>query len=244
MEEENLDLLDLDDAASDNLPEAAPLVAPRPKKPWLLMVVGLAVIVLATFIIVHTISSENSSSVDIDLDAPAIVVDGDVADIKPMPKDEVVAPMPLPQPAAKPATKPAPVVKPDTNASAPVRVVQDRKEVTFNPDKKTVAKPATKPSAKPAQSKPAAKPVAKVSSNSWYVQLGSYSSRTLAESGERQLRGAHPALFDGQQTVILAAVLKNGTTTYRLRVVFNNQNDANGFCRNAKSDGLDCYVAK
>ena len=24
----------------------------------------------------------------------------------------------------------------------------------------------------------------------------------------------------------------------------NNANDANGFCRNAKSDGLDCYVAK
>lgn len=254
MEDENLDLLDLDDAASDNLPDAAPLIAPRPKKPWLLMVVGLAVIVLATFIIVHTISSENSSAVDIDLDAPAVIVDGDVADIKPAePKKPEIAPVPapapvaapvapLPQPAAKEVEKPAPapVAQPDVNPSVPVRVIQDRKDVTFNPDKPANVKPA----AKAAQKKAVAKPAVKTSSNSWYVQLGSYSSRSLAESGERQLRRAHPGLFEGRQTVILAAVLKNGTTTYRLRAVFNNQNDANGFCRNAKSDGLDCYVAK
>lgn len=243
-EDENLDLLDLDDASSDSLPDAAPLVAPRPKKPWLLMCVGLAVIVLATFVIVRTISSENTSSVDIDLDAPAIMVDGDVADIQPVPKADVVAPMP--QPAAKPVQQPAPapVAKVDESASAPVRVIDDRKEVTFNPDKKPAAKPAAKPASKPAVKQATQKPVAKTNANSWYVQLGSYSSRSLAESGERQLRRAHPALFDGQNTVILAAVLKNGTTTYRLRAVFNNQNDANGFCRNAKSDGLDCYVAK
>ncbi|MBQ0012949.1 MAG: SPOR domain-containing protein [Proteobacteria bacterium] len=244
MEDENLDLLDLDDAASDSLPDAAPLVAPRPKKPWLLMVVGLAVIALATFIIVHTISSENSSAVDIDLDVPAVVVDGDVADIKPAePKKPEVAPAPvapLPQPAVKEVEKPAPVAQANANPSAPVHVIQDRKEVTFNPDKPANVKPA----AKAAQKKAVAKPAVKTSSNSWYVQLGSYSSRSLAESGERQLRRAHPGLLEGQQTVILAAVLKNGTTTYRLRAVFNNQNDANGFCRNAKSDGLDCYVAK
>ena len=58
------------------------------------------------------------------------------------------------------------------------------------------------------------------------------------------MRAAHSSLFSGKQFVVLASVLKDGRTTYRLRVAFNNSNDANGFCRNAKSDGLDCYVAK
>ncbi|MBE6459596.1 MAG: SPOR domain-containing protein [Alphaproteobacteria bacterium] len=78
----------------------------------------------------------------------------------------------------------------------------------------------------------------------WYVQLGSYSTRALAENAQRQMRAAHASLFQGQQFVILAAQLKNGTTTYRLRVGFKTAAEANGFCRNAKSDGLDCYVAK
>jgi cell division septation protein DedD len=84
------------------------------------------------------------------------------------------------------------------------------------------------------------KPVA----GAWYVQFGSYSSRALAEGAQRQMQKAHQGLFAGKQFVILAAQLKDGKTTYRLRVAFKNANDANGFCRNAKSDGLDCYVAK
>ena len=66
----------------------------------------------------------------------------------------------------------------------------------------------------------------------------------MAENAQRQMRNAHPSLFEGHQFVILAAQLKDGKTTYRLRVAFKTSNDANGFCRNAKSDGLDCYVAK
>jgi hypothetical protein len=51
-------------------------------------------------------------------------------------------------------------------------------------------------------------------------------------------------LFADKQFVILAAVLPDGKTTYRLRVAFADNRDANGFCRNAKSDGLECYVAR
>ena len=137
----------------------------------------------------------------------------------------------------------------------PVRVIEERKEVKFNPaaESKPVAqpKPAAKPAAKPvakAAAKPAAKPVAKTVAKpvagAWYVQFGSYSTRALAESAQRQIQNAHKSLFDGQQFVILAAQLKDGKTTYRLRVAFKTAADANGFCRNAKSDGLDCYVAK
>ena len=105
---------------------------------------------------------------------------------------------------------------------------------------KSVVKPAVKPAAKKTVSKTADKPVA----GAWYVQFGSYSSRAAAETAQRQIVNAHKSLFADKQFVILAAQLKDGKTTYRLRVAFKTSADANGFCRNAKSDGLDCYVAK
>ena len=245
--DESLDLLDLDDGASmDALPDAVPFAAPRPKKPWLLLTVGLVVIVLATYVIIRTVAGTSSSSIDVNLDAPAIVVDGapanDMNVMPPAPK-----PQPKPEPVAQPNPEPVAQPKLVEAVGAPVRVVEDRKEVTFNPAAKPVPKPAAKPVAKP-QPKPAAKPAAKPSVTKsvydWYVQLGSYSTRALAESAQRQMRNSHQSLFAGQQFVILAAQLKNGTTTYRLRVGFKTAADANGFCRNAKSDGLDCYVAK
>ena len=255
----NLDLLDLDGDTSDSLPEVA-FASPRPKKPWLLLGVGLVVIALATYIIVRTVSGNSSSSVEIDLDAaPEVVVDGGDA---PMPMPDVnpqplpVPPVPMEQPAPMPPhpdvakQKPMPpVVENEPN----VRVVEDRREVTFNPNKvesKPVDKPVVKPTAKKEVKKPVSKPVqkpkqvAKTSGASWYVQFGSYATRDAANAAGQKIRAAHSNLFAGKQFVVLASVLKDGRTTYRLRVAFNTANDANGFCRNAKSDGLDCYVAK
>ena len=260
--DDNLDLLDLDDNASlDTLPDAAPYAAPRPKKPWLLLALGLLVIVLATYIIIRTIGGDSSSSIDVDLDAPAVIVDGTQ---QPMPDINVPAqpvnvapvapvqelPKPKPQPVVKPEPQPvAPVV--EQSVGTPVRVIEDRKDVVFNPEKPVQKQPTAKPAAKPVV-KPAAKPAAKKAApkqnvapkGSWYVQFGSYSTRALAESAQRQITAAHRGLFAGKQFVILAAVLPNGTTTYRLRIAFANSGEANGFCQNAKSDGLDCYVAK
>ena len=153
-------------------------------------------------------------------------------------------PAPAPAPEAKP--QPAPVEsKPVESNGAPVRVISDRKEVTFNPDKpatKPAAKQAIKPAAKTA-SKPATKPVATATNGGVYVQFGSYGTRAAAQSAEQKLRASHGNLFSGKQFVILAAQV-NGQTKYRLRVAFQSANEANGFCRNAKSDGLDCYVTK
>ncbi|MBE6456958.1 MAG: SPOR domain-containing protein [Alphaproteobacteria bacterium] len=263
-DDNSLDLLDLDDnGAMDTLPDATPFAVPRPKKPWLLLSVGLVVIVLATYVIIRAIGDESSSSIEVDLDAPVVVDAGQGADMNVMPPVQPVQAQPQPvqvqpQPVAQPQPKPQPVVQPQpvaATAGVPVRVVEERKEVKFNPtaESKPVAqpKPAAKPAAKPvakAAAKPAAKPVAKTVAKpvagAWYVQFGSYSTRALAESAQRQIQNAHKSLFDGQQFVILAAQLKDGKTTYRLRVAFKTAADANGFCRNAKSDGLDCYVAK
>ncbi len=262
MNDDNLDLLDLDDSSSmDALPDAAPFAAPRPKKPWLLLSIGLVAIVLSTYIIVKFTGDSSSSSIEVDLDAPAVVVEGAgvPVDMNVMPPVQPVqvAPNPQPVPVAKPAPKPQPVVQSQPvqpTAGVPVRVVEERKEVTFNPaaapkvaTPQPVAKKqdaVAKPAVKKAAPKPAAKPAVTKPAAGWYVQFGSYSSRALAENAQRQIRAAHQSLFAGHQFVILAAQLQNGTTTYRLRIAFQNANDANGFCRNAKSDGLDCYVAK
>ncbi len=263
-DDNSLDLLDLDDnGAMDTLPDATPFVAPRPKKPWLLLSIGLVVIVLATYVIIRAIGDESSSSIEVDLDAPVVVDAGQGADMNVMPPVQPVQAQPQPvqvksQPVAQPQPKPQPVVQPQpvaATAGVPVRVIEERKEVRFNPaaeskpvaQPKPAAKPAVKPVAKAAvkpATKPVAKTVAKPVAGAWYVQFGSYSTRALAESAQRQIQNAHKSLFDGQQFVILAAQLKDGKTTYRLRVAFKTAADANGFCRNAKSDGLDCYVAK
>lgn len=253
----NLDLLDLDGDTSDSLPEVA-FTTPRPKKPWLLLGIGLVVIALATYIIVRTVGGNSSSTVEIDLDAaPEVIVDGgDMPMPQPMPD---VNPQPLPMPPVQvaPVAQPQPEVVPQktapvvTEPETNVRVVEDRREVVFNPEKpvvepKPVVKKAeVKPVAKKAAQKPAVKKAEKTSGGAaWYVQFGSYATRDAANAAGSKMRAAHSSLFAGKQFVVLASVLKDGRTTYRLRVAFNNVNDANGFCRNAKSDGLDCYVAK
>lgn len=251
----NLDLLDLDDDNSvDTLPDAAPFATPRSKKPWLLMGIGVVVIILATYIIVRTVGGNSSSSIEVDLDAPSVVVDGadtiDVPAPAPVPVDAMpAAPAPVAAPVPAPAPAPKPVAAPvQETAGVPVRVVEDRKAVTFNPDKPVAKQPvAKKPAAKKPVQKAAPKKTVKQqiapAHGGWYVQFGSYSTRALAENAQRQIQRGHQNLFAGKQFVILAAQVKGGTI-YRLRIAFANAAAANGFCRNAKSDGLDCYVAK
>ncbi len=265
--DDNLDLLDLTDDAdtADSLPDAAPFVAPRPKKPWLLLGVGLLVIILATYIIIRAVSSDSSSSMEIDLDAPAVIVEGEGVAVPPMeaptepvavkdvPEVKPVAVQPVAQPEVakpvQPKVVPAEKVVPaQEKAGVPVRVIEDKKEVTFNPERQTAKKEAAKPAAKKVVKQQTTKKVATkqqaAPKGSWYVQFGSYSTRALAENAQKQLTAKHSSLFAGKQFVILAAVLPNGNTTYRLRIAFANSAEANGFCQNAKSDGLDCYVAK
>lgn len=253
MDQENIDLLDLgeENEEVDTLPEATPFSSPRPKRPWLLMGVGFAIIVLSTWIIVSRIGSNSGTTVSVDLDTPVVseeVKNDKVADLK---VPEKAAPAEKVAEKTAPAKEPAPTVKPVENDGTPIRVVEDRKEVTFNPDKAPVEKPApvakkttaAKPVTKPVAAKPVQKAPVATTNGSIYVQFGSYSTRALAQAAERKMRASHSSLFSDKQFVILAAQVK-GQTIYRLRVPFYSSNDANGFCRNAKSDGLDCYVTK
>ncbi|MBO7560175.1 MAG: SPOR domain-containing protein [Alphaproteobacteria bacterium] len=275
-DDKELELLDLDDAddtVDEGLPDAVPFVTPRPHRPWLLLAIGVAIIVLAVVIIVRVVSNNSSSSIEVDLGAPVMVEEREpemimpaprpmpvpqpvqvqnmpvqqmpVQDMRPVPQPVQVAPQPVQvvQPAPQPVE-----VAPQQNQN--VRVIEDRQDVTFNPERATVTpKPVPAPAPRevktPTKPKPAPKPAAqKVANGGWYVQFGSYGTRAAAEAAEKKIRNGHQNLFAGKQFVILAAVLPNGSTTYRLRIAFASSGDANGFCRNAKSDGLDCYVAK
>lgn len=265
-QEENLDLLDLESEGSDSLPEAAPFSSPRPKRPWLLMGLGLAIIALASWIIIAHVVDDSGTTVSVDLDTPTTSVNlppAPMPDLRVPPKPVDVVPQPMERPQPVPMERPVPMeqpqpvpqpkpvdVKPVEPEIAPVRVVPDRQNVTFNPDRaesKPVEKPVAvqqpKPQKKitPSVTKP--KKTVAATNGGVYVQFGSYSTRELAQAAEHKIRAAHQNLFTGKQFVILAAEV-NGKTTYRLRVAFTSTNDANGFCRNAKSDGLDCYVTK
>ncbi|MGI5845706.1 MAG: SPOR domain-containing protein [Alphaproteobacteria bacterium] len=251
--DENKDLLDLDDELElPDLPEDGVLTYSRPRRPWLLFGAAIIVIILATYIIVRIVMHDaKNSSIEIDLNTPSkqptteqVVTDQPTSEIKTDTDNKTVA------------------EQPQSEAGVPVRVVEERKDVMFKPDATSAPakdtqkieppkpRPITKTStsgdkivAEKPVSKPSVKPQASVTSN-FYVQFGSYATRSGAEVSKKRLLATHSSLFSGHDFVIQRAVLSNGKVAYRLRIGFQNSQDANGFCRNAKSDGLDCYVTK
>ena len=214
-QEENLDLLDLgDESEVDTLPEATPFSAPRPKRPWLLMGIGVAIIVLATWIIVaHVGGGNGGSSVNIDLDAP--VVEAEVpsaqANLNVPDKPVSVVSKTNAEKNAKSEKQKVAEQKPIETDGNPIRVVEDRKEVTFNPDKAETKPVATTTKKITAQAKPAVKKPVATTNGNIYVQFGSYSTRELAQAAEQKIRKSHQSLFAGKQFVILAAEV-NGKT--------------------------------
>ncbi|MCL2538620.1 MAG: SPOR domain-containing protein [Alphaproteobacteria bacterium] len=224
---EELELIDLDDDIDlPELPHGGPLEScARPRRPWLLFGLAAIVIILATYIIISVIrGGEESVDIDISLPTPTVI--------------------------APAGDETAPEISDDVGA--PVRVVGDRANATFNPAAAPVEAPrprpattAAAPAPKPVAKTPVARPAASAVSGGWSVQVGSYGTRDSALAAQRRLQANHKALFEDRSFVVLAAVLPNGKTTHRLRVVgFKDGSDANGFCRNAKSDGLDCFVTK
>ena len=230
-EKEELELLDLEDEAMPELPEGNPFEQHvRPRRPWLLFGAAIVVIALSAYIIIRVIGKDHGESVDISID---------LTPQQPMPASESGDKL---------------VIEPENNEGAPVRVVEDRVDAKFDPAAAPkVTPPKPRPVNKPKPAAPAsvratapanAQPSSAVVSG-WSVQFGSFPTRAGAQTGQKRLETKHQSLFRDQTFIILAAVLPDGSTTYRLRVTgFTSGAEANGFCRNAKSDGLDCYVAK
>lgn len=237
-DDKNLDLLDLEDedVALPELPESDPFCAPRPKRPWLLFGLGLLVVILATYIIVSVIRSSDDDSVDISLDAPTAPLAEPVdSDAFANGADKLIL-------GAGDDVPPTPVV-----TGAPTRVVEARGDVKFDPSATPVVEaPKPRPIAKPetVKPKPVQKPVAKPVAGGYSVQFASLSTRGAAEQEIARIKRQHASLLGNKEFVILAAQV-NGKTVYRVRLTgFKSSAEASGFCSNAKSDGLDCYVVK
>lgn len=253
MAEEKLDLLDLDDEIDlPELPEDGALACGRPRRPWFLFGAAVIVIILATYIIVRIVMhGTKNDSVEIDLNTPPLPPATEQAATPPSPPASDFA-----AGADKVIAGEAPV------AGVPVRVVEERKDVVFKPDAPVAAPAKVAPKIEPQKPRPITKtPVKKAAperatvekrapkpvtslNNGFYVQFGSYATRSGAEVSQKKLQVSHAGLFSGHNFIIQEALLPNGKTTYRLRIGFTNSQDADGFCRNAKSDGLDCYVAR
>jgi len=211
------EILDFDGDALPELPEDNPFETERARRPWLLVGVGVlaTVLVLAVVLKLFIDKGEETGLIEIPIDAPTVTAPG----------DDVAA-------------------KPDSTLGMPERVVEPRKPVTFDPDKPVVQRPKPRPiSGQTAAVKTPAATAPK--SGVWSVQFGAYNSRSLAEAGQRRIQSAHGGLFAGQNFAILTAVMPNGQTMHRLRVVgFATSGAANDFCSRARDGGLDCYVTR
>lgn len=226
------EVLDFDDDMLPELPEDSPFVEGKSKKTWLIIAIGVIAVVLVVAVILRlTKSRDEVGLIEIPIEIVETAQDS-------APGIDFV----------EGANKMVAIEKDTKPAGMPERVVEKRPDVVFDPDKPVVKRPSPRPvattSSKPVVARPAVKTVQPKPGN-WTVQIGSYNSRAAAEAGQRQMQSAYKNLFTGFDFAVLAAVLPNGQTVYRLRVVgFENNADANNFCNNAQNERIDCYVTK
>ena len=264
--DETMDLLDLDDDTDiSNISEINnPFVNnyPKSKKNWLLIVVGLVIIALAGFLIYHTITSDRTSSIDINLDEQ--IVESDVKEDNSSVKDSKDSEVQIDKVSSsdKLTNINKEVITKEENKKIensnkeisntevnkeqkkeeivvdtpkPVKEVVDRKPVVFNPSVKSRSVKVSEPVNRTVKKKVASR---------WYTQFGSYSSREKAISYQNRLTSKYKNLFTDKQFIVLSAVLPNGNTAYRLRIAFDSLSSANSFCSKSRSNGLECYVSK
>ena len=100
---------------------------------------------------------------------------------------------------------------------------------------------------------PAAEPQAEVPADAavvpagpaWRVQLASLATPEAAETGRSRALADHAALLAGQPVDIVAAVLDNGATTWRvLAGRYAEKPGAVALCEAVRAEGGDCFVMK
>jgi len=230
------EVLEFEDDALPELPDDNPFEE-ESKKPWLLIGIGIVAVTLVMVVILKLATGGKSETGLIEIP----IGSAEIAEIQ---GDDFV------EGAGRLAAGD------DRPVGMPERVVEQRRDVKFDPDKPVVARPTARPAPRPAAGATApARAAASVTpparqtapaAGTWSVQFGAYNTRAAAEAGQRRLESAHRTLFSGHNFAILSAVMPNGATMYRLRVVgFANSAAANNFCRSAKNDGIqDCYAVR
>ena len=240
------EVLDFEDDALPELPDENPFDADGSKKPWLLIGVGVVAVTLVIVLILKLTTGGGR------IDTGVIEIPIETVVIEEMDDDDDFV-----EGAGRLVSGDAPPV------GMPERVVEQRRDVTFDPDKPVVARPrprpapAPSPAAAPAQAparaaapapapRPTPQPQTAAARGTWSVQFGAYNTRAAAESAQSRLQNSHRNLFTNRDFAILAAVVADGTTKYRLRVVgFQTSGEANNFCRGARNDGIqDCFATR
>ncbi len=153
------------------------------------------------------------------------------------------------EPAEGPAAAPAdPITPTPAVASSPATPPRQRQQAA-PPRQQAALAPVTaadgSAAAEPAdaEAKAATAPV-KSSGDAWLVQLASYLKPEHAEKGWRQLSAAAPELLAEHQHRVEQGRLADDTVVWRLRMgPYTAFSDADGFCQQLKTRGLDCFVA-
>ncbi|MDR0319460.1 MAG: SPOR domain-containing protein [Rickettsiales bacterium] len=123
------------------------------------------------------------------------------------------------------------------------RVIEDRKDVKFNPDAGNISVSKPKPMPSSNKAKTGSAPKATAATGKWSAQVGSFSNRASAEREQKHLQTHFKDLFSGKTISIISATLPNGSAAFRLRVPnFSTGAEANAFCQRAAGRGLNCYA--
>ncbi|MCL2629137.1 MAG: SPOR domain-containing protein [Alphaproteobacteria bacterium] len=222
MADNNIDLLDLnDDLPLPDLDGSDPFASEsKSKNIWKLALIGGLALVAAGYV-VYKLAGKTAAPRD---EIAAIVLENTDA--------------PIVEDAAEPAA-----VQPDPDGLNQ-RVVEDRKDVKFDPaaGNVNVTRPRPLPAAgTPARAtNPAPRPAAQ---GKWSAQVGSLSTRAAAEREQKNLTNNHRELFSNRAVTVVPATLPGGNQTFRLRVSgFSTGGDANAFCQRAKTRGINCYA--
>ena len=124
---------------------------------------------------------------------------------------------------------------------------------TFTPPPETVQpRPAPAETAAPAPARPVpttpappekkAEPAAPATGGTSAVQIGAFSTPTLAESEYNRVVGRYSQFTDGGSRRIQEVTASNGSTVYRTTVSGLSREQATGLCNAIKASGGDCIV--
>jgi hypothetical protein len=175
-----------------------------------------------------------------------LTVQVDGATAKPAPLAAVAPSTAAPSTAPKPSTvaslTPTPA-KPAGNTAVVARTAEPAAAPAAAAVKPSVSTLAKAASASPAASAPVAKAaVVKSASGSAVVQIGAFSSTTLADKGWSDVSSAMAGDMAGKSKRI-EALEKNGATLYRTSVTgFSTRASADTFCSGLKAKGKICFV--
>ncbi|WP_299191306.1 SPOR domain-containing protein [uncultured Erythrobacter sp.] len=152
-----------------------------------------------------------------------------------------VAPRVASSPAPAPADRPAPAARPAPVSMPAAAAAPSRGAPRFvsNAVVQSTPVPATTPErAAPAPQRRSA--VATGSSATHLVQLGSFSSRSVAEAKWREIKSRFPQLAD--HDVVITEAVVNGRTFFRVAAAGFGARSARSLCNTVKSAGRACFA--